>query len=88
MLGTTCNVDWAEELGIDLRTIHLEAFWHPVAQWENARIARRGEDYWAWVRHCNPEKPSPSAKATAKARPMFEFTERQIEIALRSARGA
>jgi hypothetical protein len=38
-------VDWADELGIDLTVLHLEAFWHPVAQWDNDRIRRRGEDY-------------------------------------------
>ena len=36
-------VDWADELGLDLASLHLEAFWHPVAQWENDRIRQQGE---------------------------------------------
>lgn len=81
-------VDWADELGIDLATLHLEAFWHPVAQWENARIAKQGEDYWAWYRQAHPEPPTRVARVESKARPRFEFTERQMQIAMRSVGGA
>jgi hypothetical protein len=77
-------VDWADELGIDLPTLHTEAFWHPVAQWENARIAEQGEAYWAWYRHAHPEPPTRVARDEAKRRPRFEFTERQMQIAMRS----
>ena len=77
-------VDWADELGIDLAVLHLEAFWHPVAQWENAKIAEAGESYWDWYRHAHPEPPTRVARAEAKQRPGFDFTERQMAIAMRS----
>lgn len=74
-------VDWADELGIDLTTLHLEAFWHPVAQWDNAKIQRAGEEYWAWRRLQNPEPPTPVASRES-TRPTYEFTDRQLEIAM------
>jgi hypothetical protein len=77
-------VDWADELGIDLAALHLEAFWHPVAQWENARISEKGDLYWAWYRQAHPEPPTTVARFEAKPRPRFDFTERQMEIAMRS----
>jgi len=83
MSRTTFEVDWATELGINLATLHLEAFWHPVAQWENARIAQQGEEYWAWRRLQNPEPPSVVARMEAKPRPMLDFTEKQMKIGMR-----
>jgi hypothetical protein len=74
-------VDWASELGIDLAVLHVEAFWHPVAQWENDRIRRQGEDYWAWRRLQNPEPPTPVA-VRESSRPSYEFTDRQLQIAM------
>jgi len=63
MRENTFEVDWAEELGIDMVALSMEAFWHPVAQWENARIAKQGEDYWAWRRftsmHSTSTRTSP-----------------------------
>ena len=79
-------VDWADELGIDLATLHLEAFWHPVAQWENARIQKAGDDYWAWRRLQNPEPPTPVAIRESK-RPAYEFTDRQLQIAMSAIGG-
>jgi hypothetical protein len=76
-------VDWADELGIDLATLHVEAFWHPVAQWDNDRIRRRGEDFWEWRRQSNPEPPTPVA-VRESTRPSYEFTDRQLQIAMRS----
>jgi hypothetical protein len=83
MRENTFEVDWAEELGIDMVALSMEAFWHPVAQWENARIAKQGEDYWAWRRLQNPEPPIPLDRFEAKPRPMFDFTEKQIAMGLR-----
>ena len=74
-------VDWADELGIDLATLHLEAFWHPVAQWDNARIQKAGEDYWHWYRLRHPEPPTPVA-VRESSRPSYEFTDRQLQIAM------
>jgi hypothetical protein len=85
---TQSGISWAEQLGIHLEALYTEAFWHPVAAYENDRIRKQGEAYWAWVRHCNPEPPSRVARMEAKKRPMFEFTERQLEIALRSLGGS
>ena len=79
-------VDWSKELGIDKDLLQLEAFWHPVAQYENELIRKRGEDYWAWHRLQNPEPPSRMASIDAQARPRFKFTERQLELAIQSLR--
>ena len=76
-------VDWADELGIDLAILHVEAFWHPVAQWDNARIQKAGEDYWHWYRLRHPEPPTPVAVRESK-RPKYEFTDRQLQIAMRA----
>lgn len=80
-------VDWAHEMGLDISKVSIEAFWHPIAQWENARIAEQGEAYWAWYRHAHPEEPARMARMDAPKRPRFEFTERQIQIAIRSMEG-
>lgn len=77
-------VDWSKELGIDKNVLSLEHFWHPVAQYDNDLIRKRGEDYWAWHRLQNPEPPSRMASIDAKARPRFRFTERQLELAIQS----
>jgi len=74
-------VDWADELGIDLTTLHLEAFWHPVAQWENDRIRQQGEDYWEWYRRTHPEPPPPRVPRQAKR---YSFTDRQMQIAMKA----
>lgn len=79
-------VDWADELGIDLATLHVEAFWHPVAQWENDRIRAQGEDYWAWRRLQNPEPPTPVAERESKRR-RYQFTDRQLQIAMKALEG-
>lgn len=79
-------VDWAKELGIDKTILSLEHFWHPVAQWENDLIRKRGEDYWAWHRHGHSEPPSRMAMIDGKRYPRFDFTERQLELAIQSLR--
>ena len=79
-------VDWADELGIDLTRLHLEAFWHPVAQWENDRIRKQGEDYWHWRRLQNPEPPTPVAERESKHR-RYKFTDRQLQIAMNALEG-
>ena len=79
-------VDWGKELGIDKDLLAIEHFWHPVAQYENDLIRQRGEDYWAYYRHKNQEPPSRMARAYSKARPRFDFTERQLELAIQSLR--
>ena len=83
MSGSTFKADWAYELNIDIARLSMEAFWHPVAQWENARIAKQGEDYWAWRRLQSPEPPNVVARMEAKPRPMFDFTEKQLALGMR-----
>ena len=75
--------DWVAEMGINIETLYLEAFWHPVAQWENARIQKQGDDYWAWRRLQTPEPPTVVARMEAKPRPMLDFTERQMNLGMR-----
>lgn len=86
-LGSNTGLDYATELGIDLKELVKEAFWHPVAAHQNAEIRKRGEEYWEYVRRVNPEPPPRMAVLDAKPRPRFQFTEKQLEIALRSLGG-
>lgn len=79
-------VDWSKELGIDLDELAKEHFSHPLAQYENDQIRQRGEDHWAHHRYNNLEAPSRMAYLDARQRPRFRFTERQLEIAIQSAR--
>jgi|11BtaG_2_1085332.scaffolds.fasta_scaffold01765_12 hypothetical protein len=45
--GTT-RVNWAEELGIDLRELREESFDHPRNVKEHKRQAKKAASYWEW----------------------------------------
>jgi len=82
-------VDYAREYGINVDLLSTEAFSHPAAQWDNARIAERGERFWDWYRHTHPEAPKPdgNSKKSKPRRPRrYTFTDEQMAIAMRSIR--
>jgi hypothetical protein len=84
-------VDYAKEYGLDVDALMREAFWHPSAQWDNARIAERGEKFWEWHRNLNPEAPQdvqvkPARVRKKRAPRHYEFTDAQLAIAMRSIR--
>lgn len=45
--GTT-EVDWAKELGIDLKALKEESFDHPRSFLEHREQSRKGAAYWEW----------------------------------------
>jgi hypothetical protein len=92
---------WAYELGINMDELRAEHPFHPDQLRNHKEITKRGEDYWAHERFLPQVKYSPEAilpeepasveipvKRTRVRR--YEFTDAQLEIALRSldARGA
>lgn len=82
-------VDYAKEYGIDLDALTLEAFSHPAAQWENARIYDKGVAFWEWYRRTHPVAPTgPDNSKKSKPRRVrrYSFTDEQIAIAMRSIR--
>ena len=81
-------VDYGREYGIDVDALMCEAFWHPAAQWDNARIQERGEKFWEWYRHNNPEPPKVTVEPVRKKRRprKYSFTDEQMAIAMRSVR--
>lgn len=83
-------VDYAREYGINVDQLMTEAFWHPAAQYDNARIHDRGVQFWEWHRRVNPEPPKPEPVAEVKARKrrarQYTFTDAQMAIAMRSIR--
>lgn len=86
-------VDYAKEYGIDVDVLMTERFSHPIAQWENARIVDQGVAYWEWYRHQHPEAPKEEpvvvrTRRKYERRERYVFTDRQLEIAMRSIRDA
>ena len=82
-------VDYAKEYGIDVGVLLTEAFSHPVAQWDNARIHDRGVEFWEWYRRTHPQAPNgPDNSKHSKPRRerKYSFTETQMAIAMRSVR--
>ncbi len=92
---------WAEEMGIDLDNLLKESPTHREQIRERRRIDKQAAEYWARERFlARMEPPAPEATYTpprrvkSPAKPArvnrYEFTETQLEIALRSlnARGA
>ena len=45
--GTT-KVNWAKELGIDLRDLREESFDHPRNIREHRRLEKKAASYWEW----------------------------------------
>jgi pyruvate/2-oxoglutarate dehydrogenase complex dihydrolipoamide acyltransferase (E2) component len=92
---------WAEEMGIDLDDLVKESPTHIDQVREARRLAKKAAEYWARERYLarmespaleatyTPPKRVKSAKKPAKVN-RYEFTETQLEIALRSlnARGS
>lgn len=82
-------MDYAKEYGIDLDRLVREGFAHPIAQWENALIAERGEAYWERYRRTHPVEPDgeDNPKHSKPRRPRkYSFTDEQMAIAMRSIR--
>jgi hypothetical protein len=84
---------WAEGLGIDLDELQTERFDHPNQLANHRRITRQAAEYWARERFLARlgdgvavETPAPTPQAKPKRAKVrrYEFTERQLEIALRS----
>lgn len=46
MRENTFEVDWAEELGIQMSRLWMEHPGHPFQLKNKKRIIRQGEDYW------------------------------------------
>lgn len=86
-------VDYAREYGINVDRLMTEAFWHPAAQYDNARIHDRGVQFWDWYRKVNTEPPQSEPVKAEKVRQkrrvrQYTFTDAQLAIAMRSIRDA
>jgi hypothetical protein len=88
---------WAEELGINMDELRAEHPFHPEQLRNHRRISRQASDYWARERFLArveyssqaiiPDTvPEPVAKPRVKRAKVgrYEFTEAQLQIALRS----
>ncbi len=93
------DVSWAEHFGIDLAELATEHPCHPVQISNHRRITRQAAKYWERERFLarlgdvvvDTPEPEPVKTPVKKAKVRkYEFTEQQLEIALRSldARGA
>jgi hypothetical protein len=82
-------VDYGREYGIDIDVLVMEGFGHPAAQWDNARIAERGEKFWEWYRQAHapaPKRDSMGKRSKPRRVRKYSFTDEQMAIAMRSVR--
>tara|TARA_Y100001973_G_C5057050_1_gene260726 strand:+ start:224 stop:535 length:312 start_codon:yes stop_codon:yes gene_type:complete len=87
---------WAEEMGLDLSELIKERPNHPTQLHLKIKVTKQAEDYWrrerylAQIKNHIPkalietveEKHNPKIKKATKIR-KYEFTEKQLQIALR-----
>jgi hypothetical protein len=94
MMTRFSKPSWADELGIRMDELRAEHPFHPTQLANHRKINRQAERYWANERFLArvgdgiaPETPVEPAvktpKKPAKVR-RYEFTDRQLEIAMRS----
>lgn len=101
MVSTYSDSFWAEEMGIDLDELKRESPAHIEQVRAKRKMAKKAAEYWARERYlARLEAPAPEATYTPPRRVKtpkkparvnrYEFTEQQLEIALRSlnARGS
>jgi hypothetical protein len=91
---------WAEEMGLDLSELVTERPSHPTQVHLKFKATKQAEDYWkrerylAQIKNHIPKrlidtvakKHNSKAKRSARVR-KYEFTDRQLQIALRSLDG-
>ena len=85
-------IDIAKELGIDVQELLTESPDHPIQLQLKRQHENKAHNYWAFDRHLaqtdRPEKvsetpaPKKQRRKTAPKLRRYEFTDRQLEIAL------
>ena len=91
---------WADELGIDLAELQRERFAHPDQLRLTRKINKQADDYWARERFlarfeverkgvlspviATPAQEIVQAKPKATKVGRYEFTDRQLQIAMRA----